>query len=97
MIIEKRVKVPNGKLLIIKAHAKAGKISEVKIFGDFFFYPEEKLHLFEKALSENKLDDIPDALKKIIDENKIELVGVTVESICELMKAVYDEIEKPLK
>lgn len=43
-------KVPNGKLLKIFLEDSAGKISSIKITGDFFLYPEENLEKLENYL-----------------------------------------------
>jgi len=92
MLIEKRMKVPNGKLLIIKAEVE-DKVKDIRIQGDFFFHPEDKLCLIEEALIHHNIKEMPYVLQKIIDENKIKLVGLTIESICELMSKIADEME----
>ena len=91
--IEKRIKIPNGKLLIVKAEIANDKIKSVKLQGDFFFYPEEKISLIEKAVVRTRLSELPKTLKSIIHQNKISLCGITVEGICEAMQAVHKGIE----
>ena len=92
-MIEKRLKVPGGKLLVVKAEAKGGKVVKVFIEGDFFLHPEDKLELIEKALPNTAIGIMPEVLKNIIQENNIELTGITVEAICELMKEIQEELK----
>lgn len=44
------LKVPNGKLLRISLEESGGKISIIKINGDFFAYPEENIKKMEDYL-----------------------------------------------
>jgi len=49
-------KVPNGKLLKIFLEDSDGKITSLKITGDFFLYPEENAEKLEAALVDCELD-----------------------------------------
>jgi hypothetical protein len=93
MQIEKRMKVPNGKLLIVKASVHGSKIEKVAIQGDFFFHPEEKLHLFEEAAAAD-VSSLQERLQKIVDDNSIKLVGVTIEAVVELARLIHEDIGK---
>ena len=44
-------KVPNGKLLKIFLEEKDGAIATIKITGDFFMYPEQRVEEIEAALA----------------------------------------------
>ncbi|MEK6968504.1 MAG: hypothetical protein AABX51_07805 [Nanoarchaeota archaeon] len=94
MLIEKRMKVPNGKLLILKATVNGNKFEKVAIQGDFFFHPEEKLQLFEEAVAKTNVDLLHQKLQKIVEENNIKLVGVTIEAVVELAHLIHSEIGK---
>jgi lipoate-protein ligase A len=76
-------KVPNGKLLRIFIDKDDQKIIDVKITGDFFVYPEEKISLIEDVIRGKSLDK--EQLMKDIDEvvakESIELFGVNAEGI----------------
>ncbi len=76
-------KVPNGKLLKIFLEENAGKISAIKITGDFFAHPEEVIEKLEKWLVGTVI--LPDALTKRMDEffarEPAKLFGVDVPSI----------------
>ncbi len=91
MLFEKRLKVPNGKLLIIKAEIINGIFKKISIQGDFFFYPEDKIVLFEKAIVSTPRDALKDVLNNIVEENNLELVGLTVNSVCELVNEIRTE------
>lgn len=84
------MKVPDGKLLIIKAD---DSVENVKVQGDFFIYPEETLELIEDALSNTKQEMLKEVLKDVVKEGNIEMVGVTIEAICELMDQIYEEVK----
>lgn len=49
-------KIPNGKLLKIFLEDNSGKITSIKITGDFFLYPEENVEKLEAALTECELN-----------------------------------------
>lgn len=82
-------KVPNGKLLKIfievaeNAATQVKIIRDIKITGDFFMHPEEKITLLEDALRGEILDGphLTSKLTEIISREKIELFGADPESI----------------
>jgi len=43
-------KIPNGKLIRLKAEVDDNKIKKISITGDFFLHPEEKIFELEKSL-----------------------------------------------
>ncbi len=72
-------KVPNGKLIRLRAQLGGGKICSVTITGDFFLHPEEKIAELEKALAGKKLEKVTlqnIVLKKI---SGCQMVGVSPE------------------
>ena len=50
-------KVKNGKLLRVQLSDYCGKISKVKITGDFFLHPETLIAELESALTDQTLDE----------------------------------------
>ena len=86
--IEKRMKVPDGKVVGLKAYLEADRLVKAKLFGDFFLYPEEKIDLIEKAIVEYDVQDLPVALNRVVKQEGIELCGITTESLCLLVKQV---------
>jgi len=81
-----RHKVPGGKLVTVKI--KFGeRIDSIQILGDFFLHPEDSLEKIEKSLlgmeiasSESQLSK---KIKAIVESEKIEMIGVTPESIAQ--------------
>ena len=76
-------KVPDGKLLKIFLEKEADTIQDIKITGDFFLHPEEKISALEDAIRGLKLDEntLRQKLKATVQNEGIELFGVDVESI----------------
>lgn len=79
-------KISGGKLVSVKLEYN-DKIKDVKIFGDFFLYPEEALYKIEKALVDLSINasqkEIVERISKVVAEEKAELIGVTPEAIAE--------------
>ena len=84
-MIEKRFKVPGGKLIVIK---KLG--DRIKIQGDFFLHPEEVLENLEELASTCPLKDLKGRLNKFIREEGVVLVGLTEEDLCNLIREVRE-------
>lgn len=64
-ILKGELKVKKGKLLKCTLTLKNKKISHIKITGDFFMYPEEKIEELEKMLIEKEIKE--ESIKKAID------------------------------
>ncbi len=81
--------MPGGKLLSIKL-SYGSKIEKIQILGDFFLYPENKITEIEKALLDTPIteseDDVAARVKKAVNDNNIELVGITPEAIASVIK-----------
>ncbi len=93
MLLEKRMKVPNGKLLIVKAEVEGGSIRRVFIEGDFFLHPEDNLEMLEDVCATTALEGLKDELDSVIREFNIMLVGIDTDSIVKLMHEIYGEIK----
>lgn len=76
-------KVPEGKLLKIFLEEEDGKIANIKITGDFFMHPEEKITVLEDAVHGEVLEEeiLREKLKNCINAESIELFGADAESI----------------
>ena len=81
-------KVIGGKLLRIKTLFNT-KFTSVQITGDFFLHPEEKIMEIEKSLvglsTAEKKESITQKLQNFIQQNQIELVGISPEDIAETL------------
>jgi lipoate---protein ligase len=78
-------KVPRGKLLKISLEydEKKNVITDIRITGDFFAYPEEAIELLEKKLKNTVLDrvDVLDKISSLIAENHIQFIGIDAEGL----------------
>ena len=78
-------KVPNGKLLKISLeyNEKTNVISNLKITGDFFAYPEEAIEIIENELKNIELskDTIFRKISSIINKNNIEFIGLNAQGL----------------
>jgi hypothetical protein len=78
-------KVPQGKLLKISLEydKKKNVITNIRITGDFFAYPEEAIELLEKKLQNTVLDRVVllDTISSLIAKNHIQFIGVNAEGL----------------
>lgn len=76
-------KVPEGKLLKVFLEQENKTIKEIKITGDFFIYPEEKISLLEESLLNESLeeDKLAKKLQTVVQQENLELFGVDAVSI----------------
>jgi len=68
-------KVPGGKLIRLRAQIGGGRIKEIRITGDFFLHPEERIGELETALAGKKLERV--TLQKTVEQalSDCEIVG----------------------
>ena len=80
-------KTPGGKLVVADFEVRDGRLTEVRISGDFFLYPEEALAAINASLcgasvGESKLaEQITAALPP-----GTELFGITPEAVAEAIR-----------
>jgi hypothetical protein len=78
-------KVPQGKLLKISLEYNEHKntITEIKIMGDFFAYPEESIEILEKKLVHTVLEQesLMNAIRTIVEEHHIEFIGLDADGL----------------
>ncbi|MCX6661740.1 MAG: hypothetical protein NTY91_04245 [Euryarchaeota archaeon] len=78
-------KVPQGKLLKISLEydKKKNVITNIRITGDFFAYPEEAIELLEKKLQNTVFDRVVllDTISSLIAKNHIQFIGVNAEGL----------------
>lgn len=82
---ESSYKVPDGKLIKVKLWVSSGRISEIKILGDFFLHPEETLQELEISL-----------VGKTSDETSIERTIAQVLTSATLIGATAADIAKTI-
>ena len=79
-------KVPGGKMICADFDVAEGRISRIKITGDFFLHPEDKLIKIEEALIGETLDNVEGKVAKVLSENDAKLIGVEPKDIQALLK-----------
>jgi len=76
---EANYKIPGGKLVKVKLNTTSGKITQVRILGDFFLHPEETIQTIEDSLIGCQEDE--NSIKKIIahvlKDSDATLIGAT--------------------
>lgn len=89
---EASFKIPDGKLVKVKLQVSSGKITELKILGDFFLHPEEAIIKIEEELIGAQHDEV--SLKKIIDEvlkaEEAILIGASSSDIARTIIMAWD-------
>jgi len=86
-------KPKNGKLLRIILHYEGNQIRQVKIFGDYFLYPEEAIFEIEKSLVGVRLkrEEILNILNTKFKELDVVPIGIDAEAICEGILLAYNK------
>lgn len=74
-------KVEGGKLIKVRLSKDDGRISAIKITGDFFMHPEELIEDLEKSLIGCPLSEkiIVETIRNFVESREITLLGVTPE------------------
>jgi len=74
-------KVPHGKLIRLRAQIEGGRINGIRITGDFFLHPEEKIGELEKALVGKMMERV--TLQKTVEEALFgcEMVGFSADEM----------------
>ena len=91
-MLESSYKVPGGKLVKVKLEAASGKISEVKILGDFFLHPEETLQIIEESLIGSPADktSIENTIGQVLVKNETTLIGATAGDIAKTIIMAWE-------
>ena len=71
----KNVTYKADKLIRLEYEIEDGVLRFIRITGDFFVHPEEKLKIKKKGLLGVMVDGIPAKFDSILGENDIEVIG----------------------
>ncbi|MBI2598365.1 MAG: hypothetical protein HYW50_04165 [Candidatus Diapherotrites archaeon] len=76
-------KIPDGKLVKISMNFSGEKIEKIRVFGDFFLYPENGIEKIEKNLVGKKIDEktLTQEIDRPVKENQLELFGPTSDGL----------------
>ena len=84
-------KVENGKLLKVRLESEQGKITGIKILGDFFMHPEEAIAVLEKELQGTELNEgkLAERIASVLESNSVRVFGFKAGDLAKaIMKAV---------
>ena len=79
-----------GKLIGVSFNYKNDIFSDVRIYGDFFVFPEERIDNLEKSINQKSL---PESLQLIDDffSSGIRAYGITAEDLKEVFERAINE------
>ena len=84
-------KVEDGKMVKIELDIDEEKVEGVRIRGDFFLEPPEKLEDIEESLEGLKLDSSIDKVAEKAEEVEAELIGFSHTDIGNAFRKAVDE------
>ena len=92
LLYESSYKIPGGKLVKVKLEISSGKISDVKILGDFFLHPEETLQRIEESLIGSTVDEstIENVIAHVLRESDATLIGATAADIAKTIMMAWN-------
>lgn len=82
-------KAKKGKTIKVSYALCNGKITFIKITGDFFFYPEDKLLSIERGLIGSSESQSKAFLLEFFNENKIKIIGIKKSDIKNLIGSIF--------
>jgi len=86
-------KTPGGLIRVsIALDKKAGTIKQILITGDFFTFPSRGIIDLEEALKHSSYDDARSVVEKFFAENSVQIVGVTLDNIVDLITEATDKL-----
>ncbi len=88
-----RNKVRGGKLLCVRLNSEGGKLTSIRVSGDFFAYPESVIGRIEKALLGSDLSgraQMRERINRAISEDDAELIGVDADSLLETIEMAVE-------
>lgn len=81
-------KIAGGKMLAVEAEVSGGKITSVRITGDFFLHPEDAILRLEESLSGmsagSSEEELSSAAKKAL--GGASLIGASADDIARMLK-----------
>ena len=72
-------KIPDGKLVATEFDLIEDKLTNVKIYGDFFMHPEESINDLERALNLSPKSKVEKRVRTFFKDNEVILVGISPE------------------
>ncbi|MCG7844496.1 MAG: hypothetical protein MIO90_03595 [Methanomassiliicoccales archaeon] len=91
MALERRVRVPGGKALLLKVECQGKEVVGLRLRGDFFFFPEEGLAQLESFLLVSKVwrtEDLETVISRFMTEHGLQAVGFGPADIAYLLRGL---------
>lgn len=79
-------KVPGGKLLAAETEVQDGRLSRVKVTGDFFMHPETAIEDLEENMTGILLDEIEGAIENFFASRDVTLYGASPEDFSHVVR-----------
>lgn len=83
-------KKKGGKLIGVSFEYQKNRFSNVSIYGDFFIFPEENLHILEKAIEGKNLMELLSIVEDFFTSD-IKAYGIEKEDLYEIFKRAVNE------
>jgi hypothetical protein len=89
---EASFKIPDGKLVKVKLKVSSGKITELKILGDFFLHPEEVIMKIEEELvgAQHDLVLLQTIIDEVLNNEEATLIGASSSDIAKTIIMAWD-------
>ncbi len=86
-ISEGKYRYKAGKLIVVNATFDCDTILKIKITGDFFLHPEERIEEIEEHLTRKKIGEIEALLER--DFKDAEYEGISAESLAHAIREAW--------
>lgn len=84
-------KIPNGKFVRVDVQISDGKMSAIKITGDFFMHPEDALVEIEKRMVGLHKNDVKQKTVEIFSSANAEIIGFSADDISDMVKEAFEK------
>lgn len=79
-----------GKLISVSFNYSDSIFSEVKIYGDFFIFPEDAIEILEKSIEGKTYIELPETINNFLSLG-IRFYGITKDDLMEVFKGAINE------
>lgn len=86
-------KIPGGKLVVVDLNQLDGRLSEVRVSGDFFIEPDSALDVIDMALDGLPANSTQQALTLAIEAalgKEVSLYGITAAGVATAVRRAID-------
>ena len=83
-------KIPGGKLLACELTLSDGRISDIKLSGDFFMHPETSILDLEKVIKDTTPSTFSEKVHGFFKDSGIVLYGVSPQDFIQVIQLALD-------